>query len=316
MQVDLEPAAHVGVDTQHLLRTSLEDPEQMVLVSPSFGPGRCSGTEILPYTLRVPDPWVVPDAGPDNPYGRTPNSNSAFLLPDGETVQQIIRVSRCVAGGPVYAPDFTRFPDNRNDESIFGNGLQGGGQGASLMSALGGTIRLGELVGDRPLRHAIKLNPWARKYLHYSDEVPGYRWPARSADVYAADPDRGYDPASQGRPSYPELVMGSLLAIPPDVERADLDLRTTPGRLLFDALRDYGAYFTEDAAWDTWDLIAERGVAEEVVDRLGVDIEDDDGDFAHDLGALVRVLWVVDDNAPESIGGAGNRIAPSAPPFE
>jgi hypothetical protein len=57
-------------------------------------------------------------------------------------------VSRCVEGGPVYMPDWMKYPDNRKYQDIKGDGLSGGGQGASGMSALGGTIRLGELVKD------------------------------------------------------------------------------------------------------------------------------------------------------------------------
>jgi len=263
----------------------------------------------------VPDDWIVEDAGDSNPFGLTPNSNAAFLLPDGDTLLQLVKVSRCAARGPVYAPDFTRFPDNRGMESVRGDGVSGGGQGASGMSSLGGTIRLGELTGDRPLQHAIKLNPWARKYLHYSLEVPGFRWPALAADNYAADPMIGYDPGSFGRASAPWLVMGSLLAIPPSVRAEDLGLRTVPGRILFEALQNYGAYFTEDAAWDTWDLIVERGVPDEVAARTGSEIEGVDGDFGYDLNVLVTYLSVVDDNTPTRIGGAGPPRAPLAPPF-
>ena len=314
---DLEAAGNVGVDTQHLLKLSASDPERAVLMTNDFGPGRCSGTDVLPFTLHVPDNWIVPDAGPDNPYGNTPNSNAAFLLDDGNSLLQLVLVSRCVEGGPVYAPDFYQFEDNRRVESVRGDGTSGGGQGASGMSSMGGNIRLGELTGERPLRHAIKLNPWARKYLYYSEDVPGFRWPATAADSYAADPEFGYAPEAFGRPSAPWLVMGSLLAIPPSASAtaAANELRTVPGRILFEALQNYGAYFTEDAAYDTWDLIVERGVPEEVNAGTGTDIENLDGDFGHDLNLLVTLLFVVDDNGPTSIGGAGSPSAPLAPPF-
>lgn len=314
----LEPAGNTGVDIQHLLRVTSSDPERMVFESPDFGETRCRlETPALPFTLRVPDNWIVEDVGPSNPYGLTPNSNAAFLLDDGDSLLQLLMVSRCVAGGPVYAPWFYRFQDNQPQVvSIRGDGMAGGGQGASGMSSMGGNIRLGELTGERPLRHAIKLNPWAHKYLHYSEAVPGYRWPANGADNYADDPVDGYDPVgSFGRPLAPWLAMGSLLAIPPSVRLESLGLRTVPGRILFEALQLYGAYFTEDAAWDTWDLIVERGVPQEVAAASGADLEDVDGDFGHDLNVLVTLLYVVDDNGPTSIGGGGPPGAQLAPPF-
>jgi hypothetical protein len=308
--VNLEPAGHVGADIQHLLRLSDADPERTVLDSPTWGPGRCTGTMELGIALRVPDAWLVPDAGPDNPYGLTPNSNFALLLPDGETVFEGSKISRCAVAGPVYLPEWMKYPANQKKQSIRGTGLGGGGQGASGMSALGGTIRLGELTGERPLHHAIKMNPWAAKYLHWSDAVPGYRWPAVSADSYAKD---SYKPEMYGRTSDPSLVMGSLLAIPPDVTEAQIGLQTEPGKRLFAVLRDYGAYFTEDAAWDTWDLIVERDVEVEFEKAYGFGMGS--AAWRDELNRLMVVLAVVDNNGPQTIGGGGKPRAQMAPAF-
>ena len=52
---------------------------------------------------------------------------------------------------------FMKFPNNQKFADLRGDGVtNSAGQGASGMSGLGGTIRLGELTGERPLRHAIK----------------------------------------------------------------------------------------------------------------------------------------------------------------
>ncbi|MEM9456548.1 MAG: hypothetical protein AAGF11_20390 [Myxococcota bacterium] len=314
---NLEAAGHVGIDTQHLLVLDADDPEREALDSPTWGPGRCSGTEQVGIRLPLPDDWIVPDAG-NSPYGNTPNSNFALLLPDGDTVFESSKISRCEHGGPFYLPEWIRYPDNQRRPSLHGNGLDdAGGQGASGMSALGGTIRLGELTGDRPLRHAIKLNPYADKYCHYSDEVQGFRWPARSADHYASDPGR-YAPELFGRQSDPRLVMGTLLAIPPHVELDTLGLETEVGRRLFAVMQDYGAYFTEDAAWDAWDLIAERGVEQEVEARYGHGLSGrgDATPYARDLNRIVPLLAIVDNTGASTIGGGGTPRAPLAPPLD
>ncbi len=300
----LSAAAHVGVDIQHLLRLNPQDPDRHVLGSTTFGQGRAAGTVDLGFTLNVPDAWVVPDAGPGNPYGLTPNSNFALLMPDGEQVMQGCQITRAAASGPVHVPEWLRWSANRPLVSIRGDGLEGGGQGASHMSSLGGTIRLHELVGDAPIRHALKINPFAARWCHYSAAVPGWRWPARGADSYAATGYHGQDPA---------LVMGSLLAIPPQDSAAKLGLVTAPGRKLFAALQDYGMYVVEDAAWDTWDLIVERGAEQEFATAYGFSM--DSPAWRDEVNRLMVALAIVDNNGPGHIGGGGTPRRPLAPPF-
>jgi hypothetical protein len=300
----LRAAQHVGVDIQILLRTSNEFPEREVLDSPTWGPGRATGKTPLGFTLRVPDDWIVPDAGKDNPYGLTPNANFAFLLPDGDNVFQGCKVCRVKPGGPVHLPDWMKFPGNRKPVSLRGDGLEGGGQGASGMSSLGGTIRLGELVGDRPIRHAVKINPFAARYCFYSKEVPGWRWPAKRADGYAPKEYKGPNPA---------VVMGSLLALKPDATPESLGLQTAPGRKLCFALQNHGAYFTEDAAWDTWDLIVERDAEREFERAHGFSMGSET--WRDEVNRLMTALHVVDNNGPAGIGGGGKPRQPPAPPF-
>ncbi|MCG8374699.1 MAG: hypothetical protein MI700_14245, partial [Balneolales bacterium] len=115
---NFEDASNVGIDIQHLLLISENDPNRQVLNSPTWGPGRCSGETDLGFTLQIPDDWIVPDAG-NSPYGLTPNSNFAFLLPDGETLFQSTQISRCEEAGPVYLPEWMKYEDNRNYVSIY-----------------------------------------------------------------------------------------------------------------------------------------------------------------------------------------------------
>ncbi len=299
---NFEDAGNVGVDIQHILVTSEEDPTRQVLNSPTWGPGRCSGTTSLDFTIQVPDNWIVPDAG-NSPYGLTPNSNFAILLPDGDTVFQSTQISRCEEAGPVYLPEWMKYEDNRSYVSITSDGLEGSGQGASGMSALGGTIRLGEFTSDDPIRHVIKINPWAEKYVHYSEEFPGWKWPAKSADNYAPD---GYN-----RNADADILMGSLFAIPPEVTAESIGITTTPGQKLFFTLQNYGMYFTEDAAWDVWDIIVERNVEIEFEQAFGFSMDSET--WRIEVNKLMKALHIVTNNNPNSIGGGGTPLQPLAP---
>ena len=301
---NLPEAKHVGVDIQFLVRTKTSDPERAVLKSAGWK-NRSIGKEALGFSLRLPDGWTVPDTGPDNPYGLTPNCNFAILLPDGDLVLQGTRITRVDPTGPVHLPEWMKYPKNRKTVSIRGDGLHGGGQGASRMSALGGTIRLGELTGTAPIRHVVKINPYAARVCFYSAEIRGFRWPAFAADGYAPNTYKG---------SNPEVVMGSLLALPPNATPEKLGIQTEPGRKLFRALQDYGTYFTEDAAWDVWDIIVERGVEVEFEKAYGFSMRSPT--WRNEVNRLMTALHVVVNNTPDSIGGGGTPRQPLAPPFE
>lgn len=301
-----EAAGHVGVDIQIILELDESDPLHQARLSTGFGPGRCDSTGIIDFYLPLPDTWIVPDAG-NSPYGRTPNSNYAFRMSGArsDTVHEGCRIARCEEGGPFYIPDWMKWPNNRKFQSITGDGMSGGGQGATGMSSLGGTLRKGELVGDEPIRHAVKISPWAEKYCHYSADIPGWKWPAKRADGYA--PDR------YNRDGDPDILMGSLFAVPPDVTEGSLDLATEPGKKLFFTLRNYGAYFTEDAAWDTWDLIVERDAEIAFEEKYGFSMKSDT--WKADLNKLMQALHVVTNNGPDRIGGGGTPLQPLAPDF-
>jgi hypothetical protein len=300
---NFEDANHVGVDIQHILELSNSYPDRNVLGTEVWGAGRCEGKQFLGFTLQVPDNWIVPDAG-ESPYGLTPNSNFAFRLPESDIIFEGLQVTRCIEGGPVYMPIWMQYPNNRKYQSIKGNGIEGGGQGASGMSSLGGTIRLGELTGDEPIRHVIKINPWAGKYCYYHDTLPGYKWPAQSADNYAKDNYGGKDPG---------IVMGSLFAIHPNIHVDSIGLTTIAGRKLFFTMQNYGVYFTEDAAWDTWDIIIERDAELEFETTYGFSMSSET--WRIELNKLMKALSVVINNSPSQIGGGGIPIQPLAPPF-
>jgi hypothetical protein len=296
---NLQKAGFFGADLEYFYKLKSTDPLRPVLSPGNFGPGRCTGKQSMGISLPVPDNLIVPDAT-SQPYS-TPNNAAAFLMPDGKTIEQLEPLARCTPGGNIHG---WRNPWGGVD--IYGDGIKGTHFGSGL-SAIGGSIRRGELTSDEPIRHAIKILVWGKKYLHYSKSVPGYRWPADRTDRYAADEYKGTNS---------KLVQGSLLAIPPHVKMTSLGLKTIPAQKIFKALQNYGAYIVDDAYWDAHYLAVEQGVPEEFRQHYGYDFEGKSGVFYEDMMKLFSALHVVDNNRPDNIGGGGRLRAPLAPPIE
>lgn len=273
---------------------------------------RCpkEGPEI--FRAPIPDDFVI---NSENWLGLTPNSGLAVLMPDGVTIKQTQPFARCEAGS--YGTSRYTFADvNIYDEGIHG------AHGGSGMSAIGGTIRLGELVPGSIIRHAMKINVYAAKYLHFDEETGGRRWPAPAADSYAA---RVY--GSEGSPEY-ECRMGALLAIRPDLDLRSLNFETGndgPAMILARAFQDYGAYIVDDTAWDVVALCTEfspRGrVIDEFYQQWGYHFEaGTDTPFGRDMAKIITRLHVVTNNLPGNTGGGPvtdlvNRRAPAACDF-
>ncbi len=308
----LRPTRGVGADPRHFLELSREDPERKVIGFDRFAPknGRCSGTtDMNGLTVHLPDGWTVPDIGPDNPYGLKPNSAFTFRLYGNDRVWNGPAIARCDPRGALYMYSFVRFPDKRIYEDLHGDGnTDTGGQGASRMSGMGGTIRVGELTGERPLRHAIKLNVWGH-HLYYGDDRPGYKWPATAADHYANQPDHKNRYVGKN----PNLVMGTLLAVEPGVTAKKLGLRSEPARLLLKTLQGYGAYITEDSGWDVWDIIVESDVMPEFEKKYGFGLESEK--WEAEVLKIAPHLKIVVNNGPDSVGGGGRPLRPLAPPL-
>ena len=143
---------------------------------------------------------------------------------------------------------------------------------------------------------------WGR-FLYYSAALPGYKWPAIRADNYANTPGAKNRYVGDD----PNLVMGSLLAIPPNVTEASLGLTTEVGRKLFFTLQNYGAYITEDPGQDILDLIVERGVSDEVEARYGFSLKSDQWDEEFNkLAAVDLNQTATSDNQHWYLIPAGN----------
>jgi hypothetical protein len=316
----------VTADAELHYKEKASDPSRTLYAPGSFIK-RCDGTRFqnenpnVTPALRVPDDFIVPDAvgTPGEPGFSSPNNVATFLRPNGYDLFQLEPLARCVVGGPVYG-----FYNPQNPiQNIFGLGLYGTHFGSGL-SGFGGSIRYGELTSNTPIRHALKLNIYGRKYLAYNDDgTRGFRWPADRADAYAGGTD-GYcslEPCKSN--PLRGLEMGALLAIPQGITPESLGLKTEPAKKMFYALQTYGTYIVDDSFFTThaWSVV--DNALGEFQETYGFDFAQSKfssgpaKDWYDDQMKLITALALIDDSSPATPGGAGgvNRRAPFASPF-
>jgi hypothetical protein len=130
-------------------------------------------------SVPYPESFVVLSDG--NNYG------AAFLLNDCHTIKQTQPIAHCTTSSSVTS--LVTFPD----VDLYTDGILGA-HGGSGLSAIGGTIRLGEYIPDvngivQDVRHALKSNLWAVKnyYRNGTQQSSCYRWPAVTCDGYFDD---------------------------------------------------------------------------------------------------------------------------------
>src|SRR5437016_201245 len=170
-------------------------------------------------------------------------------------------------------------------EDLYGTG-ETGSHGGSGLSALGGTVRLGELVPGGTIRHSLKLNIDSANFY---PGLGGYRWPAWKSDAGGA----GYGG------SIPEVRMGSLLAPKPDFPIDTFE--TEPGKIVAAAFRDYGGYIVDTSGWSIYNFVTERSPAGSVQDEFnkawGYPLNAGVGanGWARDLDKIFTNLYVVDN---------------------
>jgi hypothetical protein len=261
-------------------------------------------------TLQVPDSYIR------NNWTRspnfTPNNMTGIVQGDGRTIAQIQPTARCVPAGPIFGYRAT-------DADIYGPGI-GGAHFGSGLSSIGGAVRLGELIGHGPVRHALQIDINMARNASYATP---FRWPADRADYYHFN-GVGYcseDPCKSNPAAYALVGQGTLFALPPSATPASLGLKTAIGEKLFYALQNYGAYLVDDTGWYFTSIGAEYGVADEVEQRYGIDLfassssSGPSKDWYDDWSAMLGALEVISNNGPNNIGGGGSpRVAP-APAF-
>ncbi|CCH00258.1 hypothetical protein FAES_2249 [Fibrella aestuarina BUZ 2] len=250
--------------------------------------------------------------------GNTPNAGVSILQPDGK-IWQAQPFAKC--GTDVATAQFKWDPSGC---VLTGECIEGA-HGGSHLSAIGGTIRVGEFSSGK-IPHAIKINLFGKENF-YKDASGGYRWPATNQDGGYNDPTAfNYYGGTN-----PQMKIGALLALNKDVvlnsvSDNSLGLKTEAGLILARAMRDYGAYTVDNTAGDYYAFITETGpdgsVRKEFKQRYGYEINGSLGstDWTSDIRVLFKNLYVITNNTPSSPGGGPvsdltNRRAPAAPDF-
>jgi len=293
----------VKTDVEYVIQVQESDPVVELYAPNSFK--NCWPGKRLLGTMKVPYDFILPDVEGNH----SPNNCATFIQPDGRSLIQLEPCCRVEAGAQIVGHKC------KFDIDIYGAGIQGTHYGSGL-SAFGGSIRLGELTSDEPIKHALKLNVYAKKYLYYDENTDkGYIWPADRHDSYANKDD---DNRAYGG-TMPELRMGTLLTIPKDITAESLGLKTEVAKKIFYALQNYGCYIVDDSATDTYDWSVQSGVAEEVKAKYGFDLRatsSQNNDYYKDSMKMFQNLYIVTNNSPTSIGGGGTPCKPLAPDFE
>jgi len=268
------------------------------------GGNRCAATGGLIVSVPMPSSYIIPNSNE--------NSSAVFLMPDARTLIHAQPVARCMAGGPATA--LLRF----NPVDLYGDG-RAGSHGGSGLSAIGGSIRMGELrPGQVGPKHTLKVNVYAKEALfRCSQRSDCFRWPALTSDSYAVG---FYGTANNN--SNADMKMGALLAIPASVNIGNLGLETAPAKQLAWTLQNYGAYIVDDTYAAGFAINIEAGPsgskATEFQNDYGFAFEKKVNDsssspWVRDMQRLVVALQVVSNNSATSIGGGGTPRQPLAP---
>ena len=130
-------------DTEHIVLTPSAPLTDLRYSSAGWGGNRCSTSGSLLASVPIPTTYTVPSSNT--------NDSSAFLLPDGRSIVQTQPFARCSSGG--YATSLVTFPT----VDLYGDGITGS-HGGSGLSAIGGSLRVGELrKGGAAPPHALKV---------------------------------------------------------------------------------------------------------------------------------------------------------------
>lgn len=263
------------------------------------GADRCPDQGATLFSAPIPQNWIY-----DKTVwrGNTPNSGAAILRSDGSIIQTQ-PFAKCNTGFATSHYVWT------SPCALTGECIQGS-HGGSGLSAIGGTIRVGELSAG-VIKHVLKLNLFGKENF-YHDATGGYRWPATKEDTGYGDPNS----ANYYGGTNAQMKIGALLAIHKTATLAglgtgnSLGLETQAGLVIARALQDYGGYTVDNTAWDAYAFVTETGpngsVATEFKNLYGFDIGVgglDNSAWGRDLKRIYAGLYVISNNAPGNIGG-------------
>ena len=291
-------------DKEHIVLRPHAPRTPIMYSAAGWGGDRCHHTDRVLTRAPVPRRYIVPSSNQ--------NDSTTLLRADGRTLVQIQPFARCSSGGVGTALAIWPKVD------IYGRGIPGA-HGGSGLSAIGGTLRVGELRPSKSApRHALKILVDAASELRAcSTKAACFRWPATKADSYAV----GYYGSVDG--SAPSAMrMGALLAIPQTLDLRSLGLETRPGKKLAWTLRNYGAYIVDDVYSPGFGFATEEGPAGSFTKQFRSDYgfsfearAHDTSRWEHDIKVLVANLSVVKNNSPKHIGGGGVPLQPLAAPL-
>lgn len=268
------------------------------------GGDRCSIQGAKLTQVPIPSNYVIANSGE--------NESAAILAADGRSIIQMQPLARCSNGS--HATSLVVW----GPVDIYGDGIPGA-HGGSNLSALGGSIRLGELrPGQQGPRHALKVIVQAANSLYKcATRANCYRWPASTSDGYSV----GYYGKDNPGQSY-AMRMGALLALPRSVSIQSLNFETEPARQLAFTFQNYGGYIVDDSYGDGFGIAAESGPEGSFRDQFRADFGFDfvvnagaGTPWSRDMEKLIKSLSVVDNNSATSIGGGGTPLQPLAPPL-
>ncbi|WP_244914120.1 carbohydrate-binding domain-containing protein [Methylobacterium frigidaeris] len=157
---------------------------------------------------------------------------------------------------------------------------------AAGMSLMGGVVQKEDL-DTLNIDHAVAM---AISTTQAGSSSTPYVWPATTADSFSG--------------SYSgSIPLGSLFAIPKDVDLTKIGITTQEGMALAKAYQNYGGYVTDTAGPNTLQLAyLEKGVSQGQVDNL-----------FKDMGAIRSHLEMVTNNTAATPAGGGDHSAPSTP---
>lgn len=271
------------------------------------GANRCTATstQVILGSIPVPADFIVPDGDGNN--------SAAILGQDNRTIYQVQPFTRCEAGQPATALLAFFSVD------LYGDGASGA-HGGSKLSAIGGTIRMGELRPDgNPVRHVLKVEVDSPEVLSKcATPSDCFRWPALSADSGAPITYGSIGPSTIP----PGMKMGALLAIPTFINLSTTGLETAPGKMLAWTLQNYGAYIVDTTGGAGFSIVAETGPDGDKTDEFqsdwGMPMKGwvaTNNPWTRDIQRLAALLFLVDNNTAATPGGGGTPLQPLAPPI-
>lgn len=283
------------------------------------GGNRCVATGATHTAVPCPNNFLQANDGYNHCF--------AGFLSDSRTIVQCQPWTRCNVGGSA-----TALPGTFRADDLYGTGYYGC-HGGSGLSAIGGSLRLGELRPGNGLigpQHAIKVEVYCRQFMFRStNRALCFRWPATTCDSYAtgtiSQGGYGTDPTGTGVAgscSLSDMKMGVLLGFSQGLNIAAMGLETTPGRQLAWTFQNYGGYCVDDTFAAGFAICCEDGPQGKFSDQFladwGYAFQHNEQDYTtnawvRDLQRICNNLSIVTNNSVGAIGGGGNPLQPLPP---